>query len=130
LGKEEKLKEQVALLRRAVARLASALAQPKDEFVRDSAIQRFAFTFELSWKTLKTYLELQGLEARSPRAAIREAFATGLLPEDPGWLAMVELRNLTSHTYEEELAEQVYAALPQALARFEALLSRLEEEGF
>jgi nucleotidyltransferase substrate binding protein (TIGR01987 family) len=119
----------VALLRRAVARLASALAQPKDEFVRDSAIQRFEFTFELSWKTLKTYLELQGLEARSPRAAIREAFATGLLPEDPGWLAMVELRNLTSHTYEEELAEQVYAALPQALARFEALLSRLEEEG-
>jgi len=43
---------------------------------------------------------------------------------------MVALRNLTSHTYEEELAEQVYAALPQALARFEALLSRLEEEGF
>jgi nucleotidyltransferase substrate binding protein (TIGR01987 family) len=126
LGKEEKLKEQVALLRRAVARLASALAQPKDEFVRDSAIQRFAFTFEFSWKTLKTYLELQGLEARSPRAAIREAFATGLLPEDPGWLAMVELRNLTSHTYEEELAEQVYAVL----ARLEALLSRLEEEGF
>jgi hypothetical protein len=42
LGKEEKLKEQVALLRRAVARLASALAQPKDEFVRDSAIQRKA----------------------------------------------------------------------------------------
>jgi hypothetical protein len=39
-------------------------------------------------------------------------------------------RNLTSHTYEEELAEQVYAALPQALARFEAPLSRLEEEGF
>jgi nucleotidyltransferase substrate binding protein (TIGR01987 family) len=130
LGREEKLKEQVALLRRAVARLASALAQPKDELVRDSAIQRFGFTFELSWKTLKTYLELQGLEARSPRAAIREAFATSLLPEDPGWLAMVELRNLTSHTYEEELAEQVYAALPQALARFEALLSRLEEEGF
>jgi hypothetical protein len=43
---------------------------------------------------------------------------------------MVALRNLTSHTYEEELAEQVYAALPQDLARFEALLSRLEEEGF
>ena len=42
MGKEEKLKEQVALLRRAVARLASALAQPKDEFVRDSATQRKA----------------------------------------------------------------------------------------
>jgi hypothetical protein len=39
-------------------------------------------------------------------------------------------RERTSHTYEEELAEQVYAALPQALARFKALLSRLEEEGF
>ena len=51
----------------------------------------------------------------------------GLLPEDPGWLEMLELRNLTSHTYDEALAERIYAALPQALARFQDLLKRLEE---
>ena len=48
MGREEKLKEQVALLRRAVARLASALAQPKDEFARDSAIQSHTYEEELA----------------------------------------------------------------------------------
>lgn len=95
----------MALLARAVERLEKALAQPKDEFVRDSAIQRFEFCFELSWKVLQSYLELEGLEARSPRAAIRAAFQVGLLSDDPGWLDILELRNLTSHTYDEALAK-------------------------
>ncbi|TBH21285.1 DUF86 domain-containing protein [Thermus thermamylovorans] len=119
----------MALFRRAVERLGEALARPKDEFLRDSPIQRFEFTFELAWKVLKLYLEREGLEARSPRAAIRGVFQVGLLPEDPGWLEMLELRNLTSHTYDEALAERIYSALPQALARFQELLRRLEEEG-
>lgn len=95
----------MALLARAVERLEKALAQPKDEFVRDSAIQRFEFCFELSWKVLQSYLELEGLEARSPRAAIRAAFQVGLLSDDPGWLDILELRNLTSHTYDKALAK-------------------------
>lgn len=128
MERETQLKERLALFRRAVERLGEALARPKDEFLRDSAIQRFEFTFELAWKVLKLYLEREGLEARSPRAAIRGAFQVGLLPEDPGWLEILELRNLTSHTYDEALAERVYNALPQALARFQELLRRLEEE--
>ena len=117
----------MASLARAVERLKAALEQPKDEFIRDSAIQRFEFTFELAWKTLNTFLELQGLEARSPRAAIRGAFQVGLLPEDPFWLEMLELRNLTNHTYDEALAERIYAELPKVLERFQELLRRLEE---
>ncbi|GAA6755455.1 HI0074 family nucleotidyltransferase substrate-binding subunit [Thermus thalpophilus] len=124
---ENKLAAQIALSARAVSRLESALAQPKDEFIRDSAIQRFEFTFELAWKVLKTHLEIQGLEAHSPRAAIRGAFQVGLLPEDPGWLEMLELRNLTSYTYDEALAEKIYSALPEALRRFRYLLERLQE---
>ncbi|WP_276605759.1 nucleotidyltransferase substrate binding protein [Thermus tengchongensis] len=127
MERETHLRERTALFRRAVERLGNALARPKDEFIWDSAIQRFEFTFELAWKVLKLYLEREGLEARSPRAAIRGAFQVGLLPEDPGWLEMLELRNLTSHTYDEALAERIYAALPQALARFQDLLKRLEE---
>ena len=105
MTREEKLRAQMASLARAVERLKAALERPKDEFIRDSAIQRFEFTFELAWKTLKTFLELQGLEARSPR----------------------ELRNLTNHTYDEALAERIYAELPKALERFQELLRRLEE---
>ncbi len=65
----------MALLEQATKRLDEALSRPKDEFIRDAAIQRFELTFGLAWKVLKGYLEIQGLEARSPRMAIRWAFA-------------------------------------------------------
>ncbi|MDN5862596.1 MAG: nucleotidyltransferase substrate binding protein [Salinisphaera sp.] len=121
----ERLRLQIDYFERAVARLADALAQPKDEYLRDSAIQRFEFTFELAWKVLKRYLAAQGVEARSPRAAIRGAFEVGLLPDDPGWLAMLDLCSLTTHTYDERIAEQIYAELPDVLMRFQGLLVAL-----
>lgn len=130
MPREDKLKAQIALLGRAVERLAAALARPNDEFVRDSAIQRFEFCFELTCKVLQSYLALQGMEARSPRTAIRGAFQVGLLSEDEKWLEMLELRNLTSHSYDEALAEKIYAALPAVRDRLQALLERLRREGF
>ncbi|GGM92297.1 hypothetical protein GCM10007092_01670 [Thermus composti] len=51
----------------------------------------------------------------------------GLLSEDPFWLEMLELRNLTAHPYEETLAESIYARLPEALKRFQDLLKALKE---
>lgn len=51
----------------------------------------------------------------------------GLLPEDPFWLAMLELRNLAAHTYEETLAESICARLPKAFKRFQDLLEALKE---
>ncbi|MCK4599339.1 nucleotidyltransferase substrate binding protein [Candidatus Bipolaricaulota bacterium] len=113
-------------MQHAVERLADALDQPKNEYLRDAAIQRFEFTFELAWKVMKTYVECQGLEARSPRESIRMAFKTALIPEDVGWLAMIELRNLASHTYDEALAERIYAQLPDMLSRFRDLLAHLQ----
>ncbi len=85
-------------LRRAVAKLADALAQPKSEFLRDSSIQRFEFTYELVWKTLKAYLsQHHGIEVYSPKDVLREAFRQSLIDDDPLWLRSVELRNLTTH---------------------------------
>lgn len=124
----ERLQGQRETFVRAAQRLADALAQPKDEFIRDAAIQRFEFTFEIAWKTLKSYLEREGLEVRSPRAAIREGFSVGWLAEDEGWLLMLELRNLSSHTYNESLAEQIYTELPRMLALFRQLLATLDEQ--
>ncbi len=122
----EQLRQQVEFLARAVKRLADALAQPKNEFIRDSAIQRFAFTFELTWKVLKRYLAVLGVEVRSPRDAIRGAFEQGLIPDDPVWLSMIELRNLTSHTYDEKVAERIFAELPACLQRLQSLVAQLE----
>lgn len=56
----DKLHNQLRLLDTAIARLEKALARPVDEFVLDSAIQRFEFTFELLWKSVKTYAEEAG----------------------------------------------------------------------
>lgn len=111
----DKLRNLVRLLDAACARLEHALNQPVNEFVRDSAIQRFEFTFELLWKSLKAYAEESGVEAYSPRDTFRTAFQLGLLREDRPWLQMLEDRNLTSHTYNEVTAETIYSHLPAYL---------------
>jgi nucleotidyltransferase substrate binding protein (TIGR01987 family) len=103
----------------AIARLEEALALPKDSIVRDSAIQRFEIAFELCWKTLKAYLEEQhNAICTSPRSCFKAAFKNALIADDPFWIDMTKLRNYTVHTYNESLAEYVYASLPNCVARF------------
>jgi nucleotidyltransferase substrate binding protein (TIGR01987 family) len=111
----EKLHNLLRLLDTALRRLEGALAQPVNEFVRDSAIQRFEFTFELFWKSLKAYAEESGVEVYSPRDSVRTAFQLGLIREHPDWFRMLEDRNLTSHTYNEATAETIYSHLPTYL---------------
>lgn len=113
----------------ATARLEEALARPKDAFMRDSCIQRFEFTFDLSWKVLKVFLE-DRLKVRcaSPRACFREAQAQGLIPYEREWLAMADDRNRTAHLYREELADAVYVRLPEHLRRFRELLENVQRE--
>jgi nucleotidyltransferase substrate binding protein (TIGR01987 family) len=112
----------------AQTQFTRALAQPKDEFVRDAAIQRFEFTFELFWKTLQAYCRQQGLEANSPRASLRTAFQMGLLDDDQRYMAMLQSRNLASHTYEEATAEAIYAALPGYAEAMHTTVLRLQAE--
>jgi len=85
-------------------------------FYRDSAIQRFEFTFEIMWKTLKVFLEREGIICRSPRSCIRELFSAGFISEKGTMhlhlLQMLEDRNLTVHTYRESIAEEIFERLP------------------
>lgn len=107
----ERFEERKAELREAVLRLEESIAQPENDLIRDSVIQRFEFTFELTWKTLQLYLEYQGLDAGSPRQTLKGTFAQGILKneeEADAWLKMLEDRNLTTHTYKEELAQEIY----------------------
>lgn len=108
------LKLRITQLTAALARLDEVLAQPKNAFMRDSAIQRFEFTSDLAWKALQGVLaERFGLIANSPKTAARMAHENGLVSDLPLWLAMVDDRNLTSHSYDEEIAEKIYAQLPR-----------------
>lgn len=123
-----KLKNLVLQFEKAVVKLSDVLKQEKNEYIRDSAIQRFEFTFELAWKAMKGFLEEQGIVVYSPRESVKGAFQAGLIEEDSAWLEMIELRNLTSHTYNESTAEEIYDALPGVLERCRELLNSLKEK--
>ena len=118
----------------AHTRLGEALAQPEDDLVRDALIQRFEFTFELGWKAMQAYLHALGTSVGAPRQAIRECVAVGLLdaPGAEAWLAMLDARNLTSHTYREEMAVEIAGAIRAAhaatLDAFAAALAALDPE--
>ncbi len=103
--------DELDTLATALDRLRSALAQPKTEWTRDAAIQRFEFTFELAWKAVMHAAHDEGRECASPRQAFRLAFSLGWIADDSLWLDMLEDRNRTSHTYNEATAEAIYARL-------------------
>lgn len=125
----ERLQRRLEEFSKAVERLSEALAAPQNDLTRDAAIQRFEFSFELAWKTLKAYLEQQGSSAPNPRATLREAFAQGLIPSEldaDAWMLMLEDRNLTSHTYRQDLAQAIHSRIKQDhFARLRALAERL-----
>ena len=82
--------------------------QSPDIVQKAGIIQFFEMSFELSWKVLKDYLEEQGFEdVKSPRAAIKQAFEIGIIENGHGWLELLQDRNLTTQTYDEEKANEM-----------------------
>lgn len=118
----ERLNERIVDFLKGVHQLERAVAQPFDEFTRDATIQRFEFCYELAWKLLKLKLEQEGIDARTPRQALQEALQAALIDDGNAWSEIQRYRNLTSHTYNERLADEVYAFIgQQALPRFQRL---------
>ena len=111
---KERFIERQSDVSESATRLADAVAQQESDLVRDATIQRFEFTFEVVWKTLKLYLERQGYECGGPRPTLKKAFAESLIPnpeEADVWLQMLEDRNLTAHAYDEALANRIYGRI-------------------
>ena len=107
----EKLRRNLKKTERALRTIKEILEEPYSIIVRDATIQRFEYTFEVFWKTLKEYLrEYEGVICNSPKGCFREALRVGLLNEEQTvmCLEMTDDRNLTSHTYLEEVAEKIY----------------------
>lgn len=77
------------------------------EIERAGIIQFFEMSFELSWKLMKDYLESQQLYVKSPRDAIKQAVQIGLIDNGHIWIDALTDRNLTVHTYDEELAKKM-----------------------
>lgn len=99
----------LSLLEDALSRGPAALNQLEKE----GAVQRFEYTLELAWKTLKDYLEESGLvlAAVTPRQVIKDAFAAKILVDGQAWIDMIDHRNLLSHTYDPVNFEQAVDAI-------------------
>jgi len=111
----------------AIARLRQVLKEPENDVSRDAAIQRFEFCFELAWKAIQERAREEGLDCQSPKGCLRVAFKASWIEDEQGWLAMLEDRNQTSHTYDEDLAKAVYRRLSNYLPLLDALVNKLTQ---
>ncbi len=111
---------------RALGLLREALDQMDQlsALEKEGTVQRFEFTLELAWKTLKDYLEFNGvlLTQMTPRNVIREAFSAKIIEDGQLWIDMLDCRNRMSHTYDESaFGEAVQEIATRYLDGFEQL---------
>jgi nucleotidyltransferase substrate binding protein (TIGR01987 family) len=127
-----KLETKLMNLNNALKRLREAVKEYRQadasDVIRDGVIQRFEFTYELSWKATKEYLESIGIvDKNSPKAVIKEAYVQKLIKNEENWLLMLNDRNMTSHVYREEMAEEIAERIADCYVQeFELLLQRLQ----
>ena len=120
---------------RAYSRLREAAeVDPAElsDLEREGLIQRFEYTFELAWKTLKDLLDHDGMKIEprpTPRNVIRTAYETGMIDDGEAWIDMLTDRNAMSHEYDQEAFEAVANNVHRRyLARLTALLELLARE--
>jgi len=126
--REKELSYSVSRFRKALDRLTDALAKEDTDLKVDACIQRFEFTFELAWKTVKRALLVEGIICKTPRECLRESFRLGLIVDEEKWLAMLDDRNAMSHIYSEEEARIIYARLPDYQKAFKSLLLAINDK--
>lgn len=101
-----------------------------DDLEIDGVLQRFEFTFELAWKTLKDYMEYQGFSNKigSPREIIQQAFKHGIIEDGETWIKMMLSRNALSHLYDENTSRKIYEEIKkQYIELLEALIEKLKK---
>ena len=85
------------------------LLEAGDDIIIEGLIQRFEYTHELAWNVMKDFLKNRGTtEIYGSKDATREAYSTGLIADGQTWMSMIGSRNKTSHTYNEETANDIF----------------------
>lgn len=109
--------------------LQSQSLEEMNDLEKEGLIQRFEYTYELSWKCLKDYLEYSGviLEPLTPRQVIKEAFVAQLIENGDAWIAMLESRNRMSHDYDRKYFEETMESIAFSFVPlFGLLLEKLQ----
>lgn len=118
---------------RLSAAVALAASRELSDLEKQGLIQAFEFVFELAWNLMKDYFIYQGNpDITGSRDAIRSAFKLGLIDEGEQWMEMIKSRNLSAHTYNEvvanDICQKIQASYHGLFARFEAQMMRLAEQ--
>jgi nucleotidyltransferase substrate binding protein (TIGR01987 family) len=123
--------------KKALATLKSAVeleaARGLSDLEKQGVIQGFEFTFETAWNVMKDYLEEQGITGIiGSKGAVRHAFNNGLIEDGQAWMDMVEGRNLSTHSYDEETAEKllkkIISNFYEQFTSFEEKMNTLEQQ--
>jgi len=137
VNKDIRWQQRFSNYNKALTQLSAAveLSQERDlsELEQQGLIQAFEYTHELAWKTLKDFVEYRGNTGiYGSKDATREAFKLGLIENGDIWMDMVQSRNQTSHTYNEETAKEIVAAIKGdyfvEFIKLQATLNELKEE--
>jgi nucleotidyltransferase substrate binding protein (TIGR01987 family) len=125
LSKAEKL---LSDLRRATQRLEEALGAEPTQLHQDATIQRFEFTFELAWKLMQIVILDKGIEVFGPKNVIRRAAQVELIDDPEIWIEFLKARNLTTHVYDQPVAEEIYNQAKKFPVVVRELIERVEKE--
>jgi nucleotidyltransferase substrate binding protein (TIGR01987 family) len=93
---------------RIYEKLQAVFAEPESELIRDAAIQRFEIAYELAWKTMKLWLAGKDIDVRNAKDTLRAALEQGIIDDGNAWARLHEMRNMTSHVYDEGVAQRVF----------------------
>lgn len=131
MGKDIRWQQRFSNFLKAYKQLEIAVDMEEyTDLEREGLIQRFEYTYELAWLTVKDYLEDQGYQnITGSKDAIRLAYQAGLIADAEEWLEMVESRKLTTHTYDEETAIQIADKIKEEYSyMFSRLAASLNEK--
>lgn len=129
---KRKTMQSLTNLGKALDRLEEALGEKEmNSLYIDGTIQRFEFSLELYWKTLKRLLAEEGIETKTPRETLKQAFKVEWIDNEHAWLQMLRDRKETSHVYDEEKARNIYANIveyfPEMKKTYTYLKTKFEE---
>ena len=106
--------EEFNSLKHALDRLGEALNEKDtgNRIVFDATIKRYEFAIELFGKTLEKFTEHEGFTCNTPRENFTMAYELGWIDNEHLWIGMIQDRNRTSHTYHEQLADEIIKRIP------------------
>ena len=104
---KEEIRYAFSKLEKAFVKLNEGVNTAEDELEKDGVIQRFEFSLELIWKTLRLFLKNSGIEVKTPKESLKEAFKIGWIKDEKTFLDMLEDRNRTSHIYDKDTSDEI-----------------------